>query len=211
MKVWHIKEFWINCLILLSNQIRFFWIRGWSLLSDCVLYIGHGIYTVIVGRHWSCSPSFLSAAVQLLSFVILSCLSHKHTQTHTHYSSKMMEAMFDKITLWSKRCFLFFRADSSVQWFIHVGQLHECDIKRHNIRSLCLSLFLASCSHITVIPIAKTYWKCFHSCMYLSCSIHNSLIFINHFFPLPFNSQFGLWAETMFSTDFDIVWVQFNG
>lgn len=140
MKVWHIKEFWINCLILLSNQIRFFWIRGWSLLSDCVLYIGHGIYTVIVGRHWSCSPSFLSAAVQLLSFVILSCLSHKHTQTHTHYSSKMMEAMFDKITLWSKRCFLFFRADSSVQWFIHVGQLHECDIKRHNIRSLCLSL-----------------------------------------------------------------------
>lgn len=103
MKGWNIKEVWINSLILLTNQIRvvFFWLLDWCLLPDCVSYIRHGIYTVIVGWHRSCSPS-LSAAVQLPSIVILSCLTHK--PTNTHYSHDVME-VFAKVTLWSRRCF----------------------------------------------------------------------------------------------------------
>lgn len=79
MKDWHIKALWIDWFILKLIEWGFL-ILGWWLLSDCVSYIGHGIYTVIVW-HWSCSPFSLSAAVQLLSFVIFSCLTHKHTHT----------------------------------------------------------------------------------------------------------------------------------
>lgn len=135
IKDWHIKALWIDCLML--KLIKWgFSILGWCLPSDCVWYIGHRIYTVIVWR-WSCSPSSLSAAVQLLSFVILSCLTHKQTHTHT------------TATKWLKWCLLKWHCDprdvvcsfqaeanNFIRWFIHVSQLHESD---RDIFILCLS------------------------------------------------------------------------
>lgn len=137
--------------MLLSNHLGFFFFFGF--LVELIVYLISDMgFTVIVGWHCSCSPSSLSAAVQLLSYVILNCLTLKHTHVHTHYSNKLME-VFAKITLWSKRCFLFrAEAGSYIQWFVNVSRLRKSDrdILSH-IKSLSFSL--AFCSpHLFPLP-----------------------------------------------------------
>lgn len=131
-KGWNIKEFWIDSLILLSNQIRVrifggFWLmfavwlcilyRTWDLYSDCRM-------TLVLQSFFS----FSCCAVTFCHFVTLSCLTHKHT--NTHYSHGVMEVFAN--TLWSRRCFLLFRAeaDSSIRWSVYVSasfRPHESD------------------------------------------------------------------------------------
>lgn len=120
------NQTWIRTNYILAYQsvfeviVWYYWVitngvsrlLGWC-ASVYVSYIGCGIYTGIAGSCQSCSPSSLSAAVQLLSF-ILSCLIHKHTHIHrhTHYSHSLMD-VFAKMTLWSRRCFLFHGAEAA--------------------------------------------------------------------------------------------------
>lgn len=66
MKDGRIKELRINSLRG-NNVLRVFWASWLMFAIGCVSCIEPGVYTVIVGCYWSCSPSSLSAAVQLLS------------------------------------------------------------------------------------------------------------------------------------------------
>lgn len=114
MKNWHIKEAWIDCLTLLSNQMSFAASRlMFDLHSDCRVALALQFLF-----HFSC------CAVTVICYFKLPHSKKQQQKTHTHNYNTVMER-FAKMTLWFKRCFLFSRAevDFSIQGFVNVSQL----------------------------------------------------------------------------------------
>lgn len=183
MKGRHIKEFWMDFLMLLSNQI--------SVLASWLMFDLH-CYCRMATVLQPLFP-FSCCAVTVICYFKLPH-SQKHTNTHSHYSKKMME-VFAKITLWFKSCFL-----QSWNWLLYSHL--SADFRLHKSDSdicsewRCLSLFLAFCFYVNFYCQNKL--EMFDSCMCLTCTNHNSLNFCKSFVPLLYTSPLWLWAESRF-------------
>lgn len=172
MKDWHIKEAWIDCLTLLSNQMSF--VASWLIFD-----LHSGCRVALVLQFLFC---FSCYAVTVICYFKL---PHSKKKTHNYNTVK---ERFAKMTLWFKRCFLFSRAevDFSVQWFVNVSQLQAWwEWQRHPlIVMLSFSFYGLLFPYQSTLPKQKTVHLIL-AC--LKCTIHNSLNFCKSFVPLLFS------------------------
>lgn len=151
--------------MLLSNQIICFFF-GFLVWSDCVSYIGRGVYSDC--RMALVLQSLFSFSCCAVTVICYFKLPHSQTYTHTHYSTKRWMHLL-KLHCDPRDFFPFFfrvEAGAPLQWFasfMWVTGIYEV------ILSLSGLFFPHS------FPLPK---KCSHSCMYLTCTTHNSLIFL---------------------------------